>query len=91
MLCNLSPAFPSHRTLVPIKYPPHTVALGGIYVAALLSSFEHPPQIEPPEFNNSHEIAQMLNQKGDWEERFQTYVEDLEGALNYYSFQIHPC
>ncbi|KAF7365228.1 CTD kinase subunit beta [Mycena venus] len=31
-----------HRTLVPIQYPPHIVALANLYVAALLSSFEQP-------------------------------------------------
>ncbi|KAK7056895.1 RNA polymerase II C-terminal domain kinase beta subunit [Paramarasmius palmivorus] len=71
-------AIDSHRTLVPIQYPPHTVALGSLYVAALLSSFESDPN--SPEARNGHEIAQLLRQNGSWEKKFQSHVEDIEGA-----------
>jgi CTD kinase subunit beta len=64
-------AIDSHRTLVPIQYPPHVVALASLYVAALLSSFEQPN-------NSSHQIAAILSKRGQWEHKFQAQVEDLE-------------
>lgn len=65
----------SHRTLLPIQYPPHVVALASLYVAALLSSFER------PENNSGHQIAAILSKRGQWEQKFQAQVEDLEGAF----------
>ena len=70
----------SHRTLVPIQYPPHVVALGGLYVAALLSSFEQPMAGERPGYKTSHQIAAILSRRGEWERKFQAQVEDLEGV-----------
>ncbi|KAF5385628.1 hypothetical protein D9757_005540 [Collybiopsis confluens] len=69
-------AIDSHRTFIPIEYPPHTVALGSIYVAAILSSFEQP---ESEEQRQNLELAGMLGQHGEWEQRFQAHLEDLEG------------
>jgi len=71
-------AIDSHRTLVPIQYPPHVVALGGLYVAALLSSFEQPMAAERPGYKTSHQIAAILSRRGEWEQKFQAQVEDLE-------------
>ncbi|KAG6890592.1 hypothetical protein C0995_006568 [Termitomyces sp. Mi166 len=67
-----------YRTLLPIQYPPHTLALGSIYVAALLSSFEQP--IPPAEqgFLAPHELASYLRKHDQWENQFQSQVEDLE-------------
>ncbi|ESK95768.1 cyclin ctk2 [Moniliophthora roreri MCA 2997] len=73
-------AIDSHRTLVPIQYPPHTVALGSIYVAALLSSLESDPNSS--EAKNGQEIAQLLKQHGPWEARFHSHVEDLEAIAH---------
>lgn len=67
-----------HRTLVPIQFPPHIVALGGFYVAALLSSFEQPTSPERPGYHTSHEIAGCLSESGEWETRFQASVGDLD-------------
>jgi len=72
----------SHRTLVPIQYPPHVVALGGLYVAALLSSFEQSMSAELPGYNSSHQIAAILSKRGDWEDRFHARVEDLEAIAH---------
>jgi CTD kinase subunit beta len=69
----------SHRTLVPLKYPPHVVALGSLYVATLLSSFEQPTSPHQPGHRSSHEIAATLSTEGNWEGDFQAKVEDLEG------------
>ncbi|KAJ7600687.1 cyclin-like protein [Mycena floridula] len=68
----------AHRTVVPIQYPPHTVALGCLNVAAHLTSFEQPKDSKPEGCRGSHEIAATLSQHGDWERRFQSQVEDLE-------------
>ena len=69
----------SHRTLVPLQYPPHVVALGSLYVAALLSSFEQPASPERPGYKASYEVAAVLSTSGPWETLFQAHVEDLEG------------
>lgn len=71
----------SHRTLLPIQYPPHTIALGSIYVAALLSSFEQPASPTREGFRTSGNIASSLGKRGDWEKKFQSQVEDLEGKF----------
>ncbi|KAG7088334.1 hypothetical protein E1B28_012341 [Marasmius oreades] len=73
-------AIDSHRTLIPIQYPPHTVALGSIYVASLLSSFEH--DTAGPEARIGLRIAGILGQHGPWEAKFQSHVEDLEAIAH---------
>ena len=78
---------PSHRTLIPIQYPPHVVALGSLYVGALLSSFEQPMAPERSGYNSSHQIAAILSKRGEWELKFHAQVEDLEGM---YSFHQYP-
>jgi CTD kinase subunit beta len=62
-----------------LQYPPHTIALGSLYVAALLSSFELPQEEEEEGTRTAHEIAETLGNTGDWEPRFLSHVEDLEG------------
>ncbi|EAU86072.2 hypothetical protein CC1G_07151 [Coprinopsis cinerea okayama7 len=71
-------AIDCHRTLLPLQYPPHTVALGSLYVAALLSSFELPVEQDEPDSKTSHEIADTLSKRGQWEQKFQSHAEDLE-------------
>ncbi|KAJ7147048.1 cyclin-like protein [Mycena crocata] len=71
-----------HRTLVPIQYPPHIVALAGLYLAALLSSFEQPVMREDSGLRSSHEIAEILGKNGDWERKYQAQVDDLEGIAH---------
>lgn len=67
----------SHRTLLPLQYPPHTLALGGLYVACLLTSFEQQPSSDDQLI--AEELVKRLKQGGDWERKFQSQVEDLEG------------
>ncbi|TFK74848.1 cyclin-like protein [Pluteus cervinus] len=71
-------AIDCYRTLLPIQYPPHTIALGGIYVAALLTSFEQPPQAAEPGCRTSQDIADSLSDHGVWEDQFHVVVQDLE-------------
>ncbi|KAF5314841.1 hypothetical protein D9619_006929 [Psilocybe cf. subviscida] len=70
----------SYRTLLPLIYPPHTMALGSIFVASLLLSFEQPPsQIANGEVSNQH-IVELLSGRttSDWQQRFHTGPQDLE-------------
>lgn len=72
----------SYRTLLPLIYPPHTMALGSIFVASLLLSFEQPPsQIANGEVSNQH-IVELLSGRttSDWQQRFHTGPQDLEGV-----------
>lgn len=70
----------SNRTLAPLQYPPHTIALACIYLAALLASFEQPPQMEGVSENRTNEeIVRLLGEHGEWEQRYKACVEDLEG------------
>ncbi|KAG8907715.1 hypothetical protein FRB99_002511 [Tulasnella sp. 403] len=77
-------AVDSHRTLVPLMYPPHTIALACVYLAALLTSFESPaiPMPEGYRFRTAHEICTMLGEHGPWEEKYHAHVEDLEDVVH---------
>jgi len=75
--------FYSYRTLLPLIYPPHSMALGSIYVASLLLSFEQPPF--PPrdgEISNN-DLAEKLttDTSWDWENIYHTKPADLEGTI----------
>lgn len=69
----------SFRTLINLQFPPHVVALGCIYLAALLSSFEQGASPERPGYNSSQQIAVTLGKPGFWEDQYQTQVQDLQG------------
>ncbi|EPQ54470.1 cyclin-like protein [Gloeophyllum trabeum ATCC 11539] len=83
-------AVDSHRTPVTLSYPAHEIALGCLYLAALLSSFEQ--GMSSPAFraadvdtsngkvesNTPQQIVDILGNHGDWEHRFQARVEDIE-------------
>ncbi|KZT11898.1 cyclin-like protein [Laetiporus sulphureus 93-53] len=71
-------AIDSYRSLVNLEYPPHVVALGCLYLAASLSSFEQAPSPARPGYASSAEIAATLGQYGQWEKQFQAHVQDLE-------------
>lgn len=73
----------SYRTSLPLQYPPHSIALGGLFVACFLLSFEQ-PNSDDPEKQIAEGITQRLRQKGDWERKFQTQVEDIEGEVGFY-------
>lgn len=68
----------SFRTLVNLSYPPHVVALGCLYLAALLSSFERGNSPERPGHSTAHQIATTLSQSGDWGRQFQANIADIE-------------
>ncbi|KAA1469897.1 cyclin-like protein [Dentipellis sp. KUC8613] len=70
----------SQRTLVPLQFPPHVVAVACIYLAALLSTFERtePPAEPEPGCVSDQELVSMLQNHGPWERKFQAQIEDLE-------------
>lgn len=71
----------SHRTLLPLQYPPHTLALGGLYVACLLTSFEQQPSNDDKII--AEELVKKFKQGTDWERKFQFRIEDLEGEQGF--------
>ncbi|KAI0917352.1 hypothetical protein AcW2_007503 [Taiwanofungus camphoratus] len=68
----------SHRTVVNLEYPPHVIALGCLYLAALLSSFEQGTSPDRPGYHSSHQIAATLGKPGQWEQQFQAQIQDLQ-------------
>ncbi|KAF9565752.1 hypothetical protein CPC08DRAFT_629403 [Agrocybe pediades] len=74
-------AIDSFRTLLPLIYPPHTLAVGCIYVAALLLSYDKPEGPEKDADGNWSEsvIARRLStHSGDWQREYRTKVSDCE-------------
>jgi len=77
----------SNRTLVPLQYPPHTIALGCIYLAALLMSADPNAPATSPSYDNHDNsfrrddpamIVATLTHPGEWEAKFFSRVEHLE-------------
>jgi len=72
-------AIDSHRTMAPLQYPPHVIALASLLLAALLDSRESAqPFPTESQDRSSHDIAGMLLEKGQWEHKFHTQTQDLE-------------
>lgn len=80
----------SHRTLVPIMYPPNTVALGCLYTASLLTTLEPPPS-PLVEAQLDSRVATILKEKGDWERTYMAEAEDLEGRELLYLRSLTDC
>ncbi|KIJ54574.1 hypothetical protein M422DRAFT_24513 [Sphaerobolus stellatus SS14] len=70
----------SYRTMAPLLYPPHSVAVASIYLSGLLLSFEYSGNSEETTSNSrtSAEVAEFLGKPGDWEKRFHIRLEDLQ-------------
>ena len=65
-------------------YPPHTVALGCLYLAALLITFEQPPppsQASQQQAMASSQLISLLTQGGEWEDQFNIDADHLEREL----------
>ena len=75
-------AVDAHRTHVPLIYPPHTVALGSLYLAALLITFEQPPPPPSQTFQQQAmspvQLISLLTQGGEWEDQFNVDADHLE-------------
>ncbi|KAF5369429.1 hypothetical protein D9758_002796 [Tetrapyrgos nigripes] len=72
-------AIDSYRSSLPLSYPPHTLALGSLYVAALLITFEQP---ESEEQKKALQLASELGQRGPWEQKFRSALEELEAIAH---------
>ena len=72
----------AYRTHVPLMYPPHTVALGCLYLAALLISFEQTPPPPSQTFQQQAmtplQLISLLARGGEWEEQFNIDADHLE-------------
>lgn len=72
----------AHRTHVPLTYPPHTVALGCLYLAALLITFEQPSPPSSQTFQQQvmtpTQLISLLTQGGEWEDQFNIDADHLE-------------
>ena len=66
----------------------HVVALGCIYLASLLTSYEQTPSSDRPDIAVSNQIIAQLDKPGAWERRFQAHVEDLEGLGDCLTFHL---
>ena len=77
----------SNRTLAPLQFPPHVIAIACLYLASLLDSFdqESSPTIDrpmgQPDRATSHDLVKLLGEHGKWEETYQAKVEDIEGVF----------
>lgn len=73
----------SNRTLSPLLYPPHSIALACTYLAALLLSFENTSIPESTHIGSrtNSEVAEFLGSHGSWEKQFQARIEDLQGIF----------
>ncbi|KAF9524275.1 cyclin-like protein [Crepidotus variabilis] len=71
-------AIDTHRTLLPLIYPPQTLALGSIYTAGLLLSFEQPNSPQRDGETSNADLANQLNKHLDWEKKFQSKAQDLD-------------
>ena len=75
-------AVDAYRTHVPLMYPPHTVGLGCLYLAALLITFEQPPpppsQIFQQQAMMPIQLISLLTQGGEWEDQFNVDADHLE-------------
>lgn len=75
-------AVDAYRTHVPLMYPPHTVALGCLYLAALLITFEQPPPSTSQTFQQEamtpFQLISLLTRGGAWEDQFNIDADHLE-------------
>ncbi|CDZ98235.1 CDK9 kinase-activating protein cyclin T [Phaffia rhodozyma] len=84
-------AVDSHRTLLPLMYPPHQIALASIYLACLLATRPTDPADKPTvedgfEFERERAsctaLVEMLGSRGTWEDRFLCRIGDLEEIVH---------
>ncbi|KAF8503222.1 cyclin-like protein [Hysterangium stoloniferum] len=70
----------SNRTLAPLQYPPHSLALSCVYLAALLLSYDSagPPEETSHTGRTSAEVAEFLGNNGPWQAQFKCSLEDVQ-------------
>jgi CTD kinase subunit beta len=84
-------AVDAQRTLAPLVYPPHEIALASLYVAAFLAPLQGimaDRKAVPPGDSQTaaeatarspQEIATLLSTSGYWEQQYHAYAEDIDG------------
>ncbi|WVQ74532.1 hypothetical protein IAR50_004133 [Cryptococcus sp. DSM 104548] len=90
-------AIDCHRTQAPLSYPPHIIALGSTYAAALLISESTSSEESPPsEYKKSVLwVVDLLGNEGSWEDEYLAsvgQVDDVAHALLdlYHSIRSNP-
>ncbi|KAF8319756.1 cyclin-like protein [Clavulina sp. PMI_390] len=77
----------SHRTMAPLLFPPHVIAVASIYLAAKLDCIDNETGTPTQEGERtSQEIADYLGNSGPWEQKFRVELRDLEGGTLPYHF-----
>lgn len=86
---------PSHRTPAPLSYPPHAIAIGAIYTAALLSlETTLLPVADDPSSGElsgavagagAVELVRRFGNKGSWEDDYAANADEIDGACAVYS------
>ncbi|WVO13237.1 hypothetical protein L204_100850 [Cryptococcus depauperatus] len=74
-----------YRTPAPLSYPPHIIALGSIYTAALLVLESPSLEIQTPENNERSPawVVQMFGHPGEWESRLVANVGHIDEVAHY--------
>lgn len=69
-----------NRTLAPLQYPPHSLALSCVYLAALLLSQDStgPSEEASHTGRTSAEVAEFLGNYGPWQTQFKCGLEDVQ-------------
>ena len=76
----------SHRTLAPLSFASHVIALGSIFTGALLSLertvlSDSGPSDASVADSSPDRLAIMLSHAGAWEEEYSASVEQIDGEL----------
>ena len=72
---------PSHRTMMPLLFPPHVIAVASIFLAARLDSLDGVGGAPAADGQrSSQEISELLGNCGPWEQKYRTEARDLEGT-----------
>lgn len=76
-----------HRTLTPLSYPPHTIALACLYLASFLLP-QHPNSLEwrGEELAEGEELVEYPKFESGWTNQYESEEEDVSGELNWLKY-----
>ncbi|KAG8808503.1 hypothetical protein FRC17_003924, partial [Serendipita sp. 399] len=69
--------FDSHRTVIALEYPPHSIALSCLFLAALLATFEAPSLSPAEETTKAQALVDLFSHAGEWESKYLANIGDL--------------
>lgn len=79
---------PSHRTPAPLSFPPHAIAIGAIYTAALLSLettlLPVADDLLSGELSGAVGIVRKFGDKGSWEDDYAADADEIDGECAAY-------